>query len=355
MALEDKVLINKNTLEQIGDKYRTISGLPSEGVIRYETKTVFGIATKKAMSDLQDPETASFGNLKIPGYSNSRNTTTVITIPGATGLHIKITYATEGASYDYVMIYKGTDTSGTTVAEKLGGTTQLTREYDVTDTDSVTFHFISDRSNNNWIGYYAEISSINEVEYEVQVPIYGPINRIDGAEIPVIIDKLLPDLTQTDTNMKSWSYDAGNSNSYSSLSIPIDFKKVVCMLCYAGATNSSGNVSGMSNGTNVVVYIRNFPIYKIDKGNEITAYGGLGTAASIYSSSNYGGLVTPLNYRVDSSGSNMYFGWIGVKPGDNSFTLTTYYSTTAPWNTTSDTLKAGYFPTRAKVVIVYEP
>lgn len=354
MALEDKVLINKNTLEQIGNKYRDILGLPSEEIIGYETKTVFGITTKKAMSDLQDPETASFSNLKSPGYSNNQNTTTIITIPGATGLHIKITYATESTSYDYVRIYKGTDTSGAAVTGKLGGATQLTTEYDVADIDSVTFNFVADSSNNNWIGYYAEISSINEVEHEVQVPIYSPINRIDGAEIPIVIDKLLPDLTQTDIGMRSWSYDGGNS-TYSSLSIPIDFKKVVCLLCYAGATNSSGNVSGMSNGTNVVVYIRNFPIYKIDKGNEITAYGGLGTAASLYSSSNYGGLVTPLNYRVDSSGSNMYFGWIGVKPGDNNFTLTTYYSTTTPWNTTSDTLKAGYFPTRVKVVIVYEP
>ena len=101
-------------------------------------------------------------------YPNSANTNEVITIPGASSLHVKITYATESTSYDWAVIWAGNYPSYTAYnnyssgitcggqGPKLGNTAKTTVECNISG-DTVTFGFRSDGSVNNY-GYYAIIT-----------------------------------------------------------------------------------------------------------------------------------------------------------------------------------------------------
>lgn len=96
-------------------------------------------------------------------YANYLNLNDVVTIPGATKLHVKLTYGGESARYDWVCMWEG-DVSKTHTAEKdynssvtgrLGGSMN-TKTYDIAG-DTVTFGFQSDSSNNGY-GYYAVVT-----------------------------------------------------------------------------------------------------------------------------------------------------------------------------------------------------
>ena len=105
-------------------------------------------------------------------YGNNLNTTAeVITIPGATKLHIKLTYGGQGASYDWVSFWAGnypnyTAGSNYSSGVKIGGNTTgkygggdgTTVEGDISG-NSVTFSFKSNGSGvGNGYGYYAVIT-----------------------------------------------------------------------------------------------------------------------------------------------------------------------------------------------------
>lgn len=102
-------------------------------------------------------------------YANNLNTNEVITIPGASQLHIVLKYAGESESWDWVSVWAGNHpdytasgnySSGITVNEKqkFGGGSGTTVEFDVTG-DSVTFGFKSDSSGcGNGFGYYAVVT-----------------------------------------------------------------------------------------------------------------------------------------------------------------------------------------------------
>ena len=101
-------------------------------------------------------------------YPDDANTSEVVTIPGASSLHIKITYATESTSYDWAVIWAGDHPdytadndydSGITCdgfGPKLGDSTETIAECDVPG-DAVTFGFVSDGSIGDY-GYYAIIT-----------------------------------------------------------------------------------------------------------------------------------------------------------------------------------------------------
>ena len=102
-------------------------------------------------------------------YANNLNTNEVITIPGASQLHVVLKYAGEGDSWDYVCAWHGAH-SGYTASnnsssaisvngkQKFGGGGGTTVEFDV-DGESVTFGFKSDSSGcGNGFGYYAVVT-----------------------------------------------------------------------------------------------------------------------------------------------------------------------------------------------------
>lgn len=125
-------------------------------------------------------------------YTNNMSTNDVVTIPGASKLHVKITYGGESAKYDWVSVWQGahsdykaeSDYSKAILgAQKLGGgshtSSSNTKEFDV-DGDSVTFGFKSDYSGyGDGYGYYAVITA--DVTPDVTSEAYAVFDSSDGS------------------------------------------------------------------------------------------------------------------------------------------------------------------------------
>ena len=133
--------------------------------------------TKYSHTSNIDDEGTQNGN-----YENKQSINDVVTIPGATRLHVKLTYSTE-ENCDFISI------AGTT--HKFSGSSDepTTVEFDLSG-DTVIFNFSSDTRVDGY-GYYAEVTGY--VKYE---PIEGTY------EIP----------TKTDNVIKEWYTDDECSN-----------------------------------------------------------------------------------------------------------------------------------------------
>lgn len=117
---------------------------------------------------------------KKGNYANNLNLNDVITIPGATKLHVKLTYAGESANYDWVCMWKGNhpdyqaaykyrDAISINGVQKFGGGNGKTVECDV-EGDTVTFGFKSDGSGcGNGYGYYAVVTSDKQEEEDFSI------------------------------------------------------------------------------------------------------------------------------------------------------------------------------------------
>lgn len=107
--------------------------------------------------------------VKNGNYANNLNLNDVVNIPGASKLHVALTYAGESANYDYVCAWVGSQpgytassNSGSAISvngtRKFGGGTGATVEFDV-EGDTVTFGYRSDGSGcGNGYGYYAVVT-----------------------------------------------------------------------------------------------------------------------------------------------------------------------------------------------------
>ena len=117
----------------------------------------------------------NWGNANITGTDRGDTSQAhVVTIPGATKLHVTITYGGESSNYDWVCMWTGSHPSytaynnyGTSLTGKLGGgshtSSSNTKSYDV-DGDTVTFAYRSDGSvNGDGYGYYATVTPAMEV------------------------------------------------------------------------------------------------------------------------------------------------------------------------------------------------
>ena len=129
---------------------------------------------------------------QIGTYENGMSTNDVVTIPGASKLHVKITYGGESAKYDWVSVWQGAHSyykaesdwdKAISGAQKLGGGSHTdssnTKEFDV-DGDSVTFGFKSDSSNvGDGYGYYAVVTAY--VTADVTLEAYAVFDSSDGS------------------------------------------------------------------------------------------------------------------------------------------------------------------------------
>ena len=107
---------------------------------------------------------------KIGNYSTNLNTNDVVSIPGVSKLHVKLTYAGESDYYDYVCAWEGSqptyraDSNSSSAISvngknKFGGSSGTTVEFDVPG-DTVTFGFKTDGSGcGNGYGYYAVVTN----------------------------------------------------------------------------------------------------------------------------------------------------------------------------------------------------
>lgn len=222
-------------------------------------------------------------------YANNLNTNEVITIPGASQLHVILKYAGEGESWDYVCAWQGahsnytaSNNSGSAISvngkQKFGGGNGATVEFDV-DGESVTFGFRSDSSGcGNGFGYYAVVTgnagstdgpneyfkfnihlSSDNAELAPLIDgdhVFGNISFKDGDGFvylatgdTVTLDKIPDGVNYTITEDKnddyniSWSGTTGNGtdNTYSGTIAANTTNEILCTNTYA--KQSSGGTT----------------------------------------------------------------------------------------------------------------
>lgn len=159
-------------------------------------------------------------------YNNNLGVSDTVRIPGATKIKVKIAYQTESTNYDYVIITPGVGDA----TAKLGGTTRKEEEFEFPGTDTVTFKFISDSSNGSYLGYYAEITGVEEEEIDLGISEYFPaemaeaIRAIEGGGAAAEIE---------------WHYVIGDSTFLSQLKANVEnLDDLVCLIAGPGSTNS---------------------------------------------------------------------------------------------------------------------
>lgn len=222
-------------------------------------------------------------------YANNLNTNEVITIPGASQLHVILKYAGEGESWDYVCAWQGahsnytaSNNSGSAISvngkQKFGGGNGATVEFDV-DGESVTFGFRSDSSGcGNGFGYYAVVTgnagstdgpneyfkfnihlSSDNAELAPLIDgdhVFGNISFKDGdgfvylaAGDTVTLDKLPDGVNYTITEDKNENYNiswsgttgSGADNTYSGTVAANTTNKILCTNTYT--KQSSGGTT----------------------------------------------------------------------------------------------------------------
>lgn len=116
-------------------------------------------------------------------YANNLNLRDIISIPGAESLHVKLTYQTQGTSYDALLVYKGVykgviSSSATGYYKRYGSTTKQTVEFDI-EGDTVTFGFYSNAST-SYYGYYAVVTADID-KGPVKTAVNGPVDKSESS------------------------------------------------------------------------------------------------------------------------------------------------------------------------------
>lgn len=177
------VVIDDKHLYDIGDALRSKLGNTRKEIV---TQTVHYPAGMYDMEKIivKTSNATGFNNFE-GSYANSMNDYQVVSVPGAAKLKVIYTYQTENAAYDYLQVVSGDKTGQTMPSEPKWGGTTLTKRTETWVTDTITFHFHSDGSGGNYLGYYAEVTPLDangnvlqeykeawdaEEENEVEVP-----------------------------------------------------------------------------------------------------------------------------------------------------------------------------------------
>ena len=157
-----------------------IAGKPAGKVVKTVKRSAMAAGPRKAASNTvtkysHTPNIDDAGNASGI-YADNLSTNDVVTIPGASSLHVKLYYSTESTSYDWVCVWEGKHSDYKAAdskyyrSSKLGNTTgkigngrketkadATVLEGDISG-DTVTFGFRSDRSQ-GYYGYYAVITA----------------------------------------------------------------------------------------------------------------------------------------------------------------------------------------------------
>lgn len=90
------------------------------------------------------------------GYGNNKAIYDVVNIPGATKIVVDVAYQNEAGTYDYLQIASGALSTMPSSASKYANKTLTRTQITFSNTDTITFYFRSDSSNDSYLGYYAE-------------------------------------------------------------------------------------------------------------------------------------------------------------------------------------------------------
>lgn len=96
------------------------------------------------------------------GYGHNQSVYDIVNIPGATKIVIDIAYQNEAGTYDYVQVESGARASMSSSATKYANKTLTRTTKTFENTDTITFYFRSDSSNDSYLGYYAECRGYDE-------------------------------------------------------------------------------------------------------------------------------------------------------------------------------------------------
>lgn len=151
--MEKQVLVNESSLVNIANALR---GKLGDVHIEYKTQTGHPPLTKISKTSNANSHTERDG-----GYGDNKSLYDEVTIPGASSINITLSYQTESANYDYVQVCQGSKSQFNSSVTKYGGST-LTKKTLTFSGDTVTFYFKSDGSGSNFLGYYAEITGVDE-------------------------------------------------------------------------------------------------------------------------------------------------------------------------------------------------
>lgn len=164
--MEKQVLVNESSLVNIANALRGRTG--------GDTRTEYEVQGQRQIIKISKTPNAISHTQHNGDYGNSKSEYDEVTIPGASSINITLSYQTEGTNYDYVQVCQGSKSQFNQGSTRYGGKT-LTKKTLTFSGDTVTFYFKSDSSGSDYLGYYAEITGVNENNEAIMEDILVPI------------------------------------------------------------------------------------------------------------------------------------------------------------------------------------
>lgn len=164
--MEKQVLVNESSLVNIANALRGKTG--------GDVRTEYEVQGQRQIIKISKTQNATSHTQYNGDYGNNKSVYDEVTIPGASSINITLSYQTEGENFDYVQVCQGNKSQFNSSVTKYGGKT-LTKKTLTFSGDTVTFYFKSDSSNSSFLGYYAEITGVNENNEAIMEDILVPI------------------------------------------------------------------------------------------------------------------------------------------------------------------------------------
>lgn len=164
--MEKQVLVNESSLVNIANALRGRTG--------GDVRTEYEVQGQRQIIKISKTPNAISHTQYNGDYGNNKSEYDEVTIPGASSINITLSYQTEGERFDYVQVCQGSKSQFNSSVTKYGGKT-LTKTTLTFPGDTVTFYFRSDSSGSGYLGYYAEITGVDENNGAIMEDILVPI------------------------------------------------------------------------------------------------------------------------------------------------------------------------------------
>ena len=161
-----QVLVNESSLVNIANALRSRTG--------GDVRTEYEVQGQRQLIKISKTPNAISHTEQSGGYGDSKAIYNEVTIPGASSINITLSYQTEGEQFDYVQVCQGNKSQFNSSVTKYGGKT-LTKTTLTFSGDTVTFYFKSDSSSSDFLGYYAEITGVDENNEAIMEDILVPV------------------------------------------------------------------------------------------------------------------------------------------------------------------------------------
>lgn len=164
--MEKQVLVNESSLVNIANALRSRTG--------GDVRTEYEVQGHRQIIKISKTPNATSHTQHSGGYGENKSIYDEVTIPGASSINITLSYQTEGERFDYVQVCQGSKSQFNSSVTKYGGKTRTQKTLTFPG-DTVTFYFKSDSSGSDFLGYYAEITGVDENNEAIQEDILVPV------------------------------------------------------------------------------------------------------------------------------------------------------------------------------------